>query len=205
LKRESDSMRKALVVIVIVGMFAWAVYDFAIKSDESADSDRDYTVEEGVSTAADSTGEDDGDTTEKVGLEIGNVAPDFELNTLEGETVNLSDYRGEKVMLNFWATWCPPCRAEVPDMQRFFEDKDVTILAVNLTSTESSEKVVTDFVEDYGMTFDVLLDENTQVASQYQIQPIPTSFLINSDGTIHNKAFGALNYEMMIQEYEKMH
>ncbi|HLR07698.1 MAG TPA: redoxin domain-containing protein [Bacillota bacterium] len=198
-------MRKALVVIVIVGMFAWAVYDFAIKSDESADSDRDYTVEEGVSTAADSTGEDDGDTTEKVGLEIGNVAPDFELNTLEGETVNLSDYRGEKVMLNFWATWCPPCRAEVPDMQRFFEDKDVTILAVNLTSTESSEKVVTDFVEDYGMTFDVLLDENTQVASQYQIQPIPTSFLINSDGTIHNKAFGALNYEMMIQEYEKMH
>src|SRR5699024_5200823 len=110
-------MRKALVVIVIVGMFAWAVYDFAIKSDESADSDRDYTVEEGVSTAADSTGEDDGDTTAKVGLEIGNVAPDFEFNTLEAGPVNLTDYRGEKVMLYSWARWCPPCRAEIPDMQ----------------------------------------------------------------------------------------
>ena len=90
-------------------------------------------------------------------------------------------------------------------MQKFYENKDITILAVNLTSTESSKKAVSDFVDDYGMTFDVLLDHKTQVATQYQIQPIPTSFLINSDGTIHNKAFGALNYEMMVQEFAKMH
>ncbi len=140
----------------------------------------------------------------EVGLEKGNLAPDFELTTLDDETVKLSDFRGERVMLNFWASWCGPCRAEMPDMQQFYEDKDVIILAVNLTDTETEMSDVTNFVDEYSLTFPILLDEETEVADLYRIQPIPTSYLIDSNGIIHNVAFGALNYELMVKEFEQM-
>src|SRR5699024_12022031 len=128
----------------------------------------------------------------------------FELTTMDGETVKLSDYRGERVMLNFWASWCGPCRTEMPDMQKLYENEDAVILAVNLASTESSEKNAINFVNQFGLTFPILLDEENEVATLYQIQPIPTSYMIDSNGIIHNKALGALNYEQMLQQYEQM-
>lgn len=107
-------------------------------------------------------------------------------------------------MVNFWATWCPPCRAEMPDMQKFYDNKDVAILAVNLTGAESGTKVVQEFVDEFGLTFPILLDKEMVVASQCQIQPIPTTFMIDSKGRIQNKSFGAQNYELMVREFEKM-
>lgn len=192
-------MKKAIIITIVVGMFGWAIYDFVIKSEKSM-------VPE--SSIEDKNDEDENEKEADepvVGLERGDLAPDFELETLDGDTVRLSDFRGKRVMLNFWATWCPPCRAEMPDMQRFHEDKDVVILAVNLTDTpnESIEKVE-DFIDEFGITFRALLDTETAVANLYQIQPIPTNYLIDSEGIIHNKAFGALNYDIMVQEFEKM-
>ncbi|MGM8213184.1 redoxin domain-containing protein [Virgibacillus sp. W0430] len=172
-------MKKGIIIAIIVALFAWAVYDFVINDEKVAEE-------------------------AEVGLEKGNLAPDFELKTLEGETVKLSDFRGERVMLNFWATWCPPCRAEMPDMQKFHEKTDVVILAVDLLETESSKSNVPAFVEEFGVTFRVLLDEDSSVANRYRIQPIPTTFMIDSEGKIQNVSFGALNYELMVQEYEKM-
>lgn len=192
-------MKKAIIITIVVGMFGWAIYDFVIKSEKSM-------VPE--SSIEDKNDEDENEKEVDqpvIGLERGDLAPDFELETLDGDTVRLSDFRGKRVMLNFWATWCPPCRAEMPDMQRFHEDKDVVILAVNLTDTpnESIEKVE-DFIDEFGITFRALLDTETAVANLYQIQPIPTNYLIDSEGIIHNKAFGALNYDIMVQEFEKM-
>jgi peroxiredoxin len=184
-------MKKAILIVIVVGMLGWAVYDFVISSGDKESAESEET-------------EEDVAASDEVGLERGQIAPDFELTTLDGETVKLSDYRGERVMLNFWATWCPPCRAEMPDMQKFHDDTDVVILAVNLRGTESSTEKVQDFIDERDLTFPILLDEETDVADQYQIQPIPSSFLINSDGRIHNKAFGALNYDLMVQEFEKM-
>lgn len=180
--------KRTMIVVVLIGMFGWAVYDFVIKSDDTA------------------TGEDTEESEEEVaeGLEVGNLAPDFELETLDGETVKLSDFRGERVMVNFWATWCPPCRAEIPDMQKFHEKTDIQILAINLTDTESDQEKVPTFVKNYGMTFNVLMDEDSEVANRYQIQPIPTSYMIDSKGVIQFKALGAMNYDSMVQEFEKM-
>lgn len=74
------------------------------------------------------------------GIKQGQYAPDVQLETIDGETVRLSDYRGQPVILNFWATWCPPCRAEIPDFQKLYDDEDqnVEILAINMTNTEDS-------------------------------------------------------------------
>ncbi|MGX4670918.1 redoxin domain-containing protein [Cerasibacillus sp. JNUCC 74] len=201
-------MKKAILIIIIVGMFGWALYDFVFSSNDtiqetngsdSSVSGNKITSEVNQSNETKKTG----DASEE-GLEVGNTAPDFKLPTLEGETIQLSDLRGERVMINFWATWCPPCRAEMPDMQKFHENKDVNILAVNLTETEGSLINIQNFVNDYDLTFPILKDENTEVANTYQIQPIPTTFMVDSKGVIQFKAFGAMNYDLMVQEFEKM-
>ncbi|WP_156292059.1 peroxiredoxin family protein [Oceanobacillus salinisoli] len=175
-------MKKLILGVIIVGMLGWAVYDFVISTDAN----------------------ESGASLEDVGTSKGQMAPDFELTTLNGETVKLSDYRGKKVFVNFWATWCPPCRAEMPDMQELYDDTDVEILAVNLTATEKSVEGVAEFVDEYALTFPILMDEEGEVESMYQVNAYPTSYLIDSEGRIGYVSIGAMNYELMVQEFEKM-
>lgn len=193
-------MRKWIIIVVIIGMLGWTGWEFYTSQQEKTNIEDLQGIQ--ADPNADTSDSNLADVEE--GLEKGDMAPDFELQTIDGETVRLSDFRGEKVMLNFWATWCPPCRAEMPDMQKFHENKDVTILAVDLFDTESKIEDVEEFMDDYGVTFKVLLDEGSTVSTKYGIQPIPTSYMINSKGVIENMAFGALNYELMVQELDKM-
>lgn len=138
-----------------------------------------------------------------VGLDSEEKAPAFSLQTLTGETVALEDYRGKKILLNFWATWCPPCKEEMPDMQKFYEeykDADFIILAVNVTTTEKNIENITSFVQDYQLTFPIILDEKGEVAHQYELLSYPTSYFIDSDGIIRNKIVGTLSKEVMYRE-----
>ncbi|WP_440895614.1 redoxin domain-containing protein [Amphibacillus sp. Q70] len=196
-------MKRILIVTVLLGMFSWSIYEFAFQSDGGQ---RDDNLMEGMEQddmKSDQTlhenGQENVTVEQTVGLEVGNRAPDFQLITLDGEEVTLSDYRGSKVMLNFWATWCPPCRAEMPDMEEFYQKTDVEILAINLTEAESHLDQVQPFVDEYQLTFPILLDEELEVAMVYDIQPIPTSFMIDSAGIIQFKTFGPLTYDQMVQ------
>lgn len=136
--------------------------------------------------------------TPKVGVTEGSSAPDFELSTLNGESMSLSSLKGKKVMINFWATWCPPCRSEMPDMQKVQdENDDVVVLAVNLTSSESSIDTVESFVKELGLTFPVLLDEKGEINNQYEVLSYPTSYFVDENGVIQTKFVGALSYEQM--------
>lgn len=133
----------------------------------------------------------------EVGTEVGETAPDFSLPGINSEEVKLSDYRGKKVFLNFWATWCPPCRAEMPDIQRFYEERkdDIVILAVNIG--EEKGKVV-DHLNISSFTFPVVLDRDKSTASEYLVRGIPTSYFIDKNGTIINKVTGAISYQQML-------
>lgn len=187
--------------MVVLGMLGWAVFDFINSENPSANQMTD------AEEVQEMEGDERQEATEKeipVGLEVGNRAPDFQLQTLAGESVKLSDFRGSRVMINFWATWCPPCRAEMPDMEKFYQDKDIVVLAVNLTDTENSLEDVKEFSDEYGLTFPILLDTDLETASLYSIQPLPTSYMVDSNGIIRNMAFGALNYDLMVQEFERM-
>lgn len=133
-------------------------------------------------------------------LREGAEAPDFELNTLDGETIKLSDYRGKKVILNFWATWCPPCKAEMPHMQNFYEDyndQGVEILAVNLTNMDKGEEEVQKFVDEYGLTFPIPMDEEGFAGTTYQAFTIPTSYILDENGVITKKIVGPMDENMM--------
>ncbi|MBG9445224.1 MULTISPECIES: TlpA disulfide reductase family protein [Bacillaceae] len=142
-----------------------------------------------------------------IGLEKGSLAPDFELTDMEGNPVKLSDYRGKAVLLNFWASWCPPCRAEMPHMEKLYKkykDKKFDILAVNLTNTEKNNGDAEKFVKELGLTFKIPMDVKGTVGADYNIMAYPTSYFIDSDGVIREKVLGALNEEYMEKEIKKL-
>ncbi|WP_245833035.1 redoxin domain-containing protein [Oceanobacillus timonensis] len=138
------------------------------------------------------------------GVEIGDKAPDFTLETLDGESVQLSDFQGERVMINFWATWCPPCKQEMPDMEQFYQEHDPVILSVNLTDGEMNTEQVGQFMQELELTFPVLLDKEGEVSQLYRIQPIPMTYMVDAEGIIQFKSFGALSYKQMVKQYEQM-
>ncbi|MCA1061352.1 redoxin domain-containing protein [Rossellomorea aquimaris] len=142
------------------------------------------------------------------GLTKGDRAPDFTLTTLDGEKVKLSDYQGKKVILNFWATWCPPCKAEMPHMQQYYEKhakkENVEILAVNLTSQDDGKKAVQQFVDGYELTFPILMDEKGDIGDEYRAFTIPTTYMIDTGGIIQHKIIGPMNEEMMGKMVEQM-
>jgi thiol-disulfide isomerase/thioredoxin len=116
---------------------------------------------------------------------------DFELSNLKGLNEKLSDYKGQVVFLNFWATWCGPCKSEMPSMEIVYnklKDKGFVILAVDLGEDQSK---VQKFVDEYKLTFPVVLDETNAVGSMYNAQSIPTTYLIDRDGNILGRAVGA--------------
>lgn len=129
------------------------------------------------------------------GLKIGVKAPDFELNNLTGEKVRLSDYQGKKVVLNFWATWCAPCKKEMPDLQKYYEKAgdDVVILAVNI----DPQYDVADFAKKMNTQFPILLDDKDEVNNLYQIMTIPTTYFIDENGLIQNKYLTSLTTEKL--------
>ncbi|WP_171005525.1 TlpA disulfide reductase family protein [Bacillus sp. E(2018)] len=144
---------------------------------------------------------------ENTGLQRGDTAPAFSLRTLEGKQVDLKDYRGQKVIVNFWATWCPPCREEMPEMEKFYKDyknKGVEILAVNLEYSETNTEKVSKFVKEYNLSFPIPLDEKNTIGKQFRAVSIPTSYFIDEKGLIKNSHIGPMDYELMKDEINKM-
>ena len=116
----------------------------------------------------------------------GNIAPAFTLETLAGSPASLSDYKGHPVLINFWASWCNPCRGEMPDIVAAYQahqETGLAVLAINLTDQEGM-KDVRKFVAEFQMPFPVLLDEKGRVRRLYALIGVPTSVFIGSDGVV---------------------
>lgn len=128
-------------------------------------------------------------------------APDFTLETLDGGQVTLSDLRGQVVLINFWATWCPPCRAEMPAIEnvyRAFKPLGLEVLAVNLTN-QDNEAAVASFVQALGLTFPILLDRTGEVSNRYNLHGLPSTFFVDSQGVIRSVVVGGPMSEALIQ------
>lgn len=132
------------------------------------------------------------------GTSAGELAPDFTLQTLDGQPVSLSDFRGKPVLLNFWATWCGPCRGELPYLisaHQKYQDKGLILLAVDIGEGASK---VRDFVDGNRIPLQVLLDSSKKTANLYNIRGVPTSFFIDSQGVLRDTVIGAFpNLEML--------
>ena len=139
---------------------------------------------------------------------VGNVegiqAPDFELVSLDGQKVKLSDYRGKAVLLNFWATWCPPCKVEMPwfvDLQNKYAKDGLVVLGVAMDDSEPQK--ISEFAHEMGVNYQVLLGTD-KVSDDYgDVQYLPTTFYINREGKIVQKAAGLFDRKQVEDDVKK--
>jgi cytochrome c biogenesis protein CcmG/thiol:disulfide interchange protein DsbE len=131
----------------------------------------------------------------------GFLAPDFTLQAMNGETITLSELRGNVVVVNLWASWCPPCRAEMPAMQEVYEsnrERGLEILAVN-TTYQDREVEARAFVDELGLSFPILLERTGEMARGYQLRAMPSTFFIDREGVIRKVILGGPMSEATLQ------
>ncbi|WP_010676501.1 peroxiredoxin family protein [Bacillus timonensis] len=172
-------IKKVALIVGLVGLIVWTINSNLSSANPAEEAKTDER---------------------KVGISEGQLAPDFTLKTINGEEMKLSAFRGKKVILNFWASWCPPCKAEMPHMQEFYmenKENNFELLSVNLTTAEKKSSDVARFVDEYELTFPVMLDEHGEIGQIYQAYAIPTSYMIDSKGIVRKKVVGPMDKEMM--------
>lgn len=117
-------------------------------------------------------------------------APDFKLKGEDGKFYQLSDFKGKVVIINFWATWCPPCRYEMPAMERAWKKlkgKGVVLLAINVGENENA---IFEFTGKYPVTFPLLMDQQAEVVKKYKVSGLPTTYIITPEGMVTHRAMG---------------
>lgn len=133
--------------------------------------------------------------------QTGFSAPDFTLQSTDGKSYNLSDLKGSAVLVNLWATWCPPCRAEMPaieKMYREYKDQGLVVLAVDMTYQDDPAAILP-FMQKYNLTFPILLDEKGVVGAAYQLRSLPSSYFINRAGIINEVIIGGPMAEALLR------
>ena len=182
----------------------------SVSANANADSTEPQTASsvsaaESAADAGSDTGSGSDSDSESANAADAVPAPDFTLTDQYGKTHRLSDYRGKIVFLNFWATWCPPCRAEMPDIQKLYEetladpDSDLVILGVAFPSEgqEKDEAGIAAFLEENGYTYPTVMDTGATLAPQYYITAFPTTFMIDREGNVFGYLPGSMNRETM--------
>lgn len=219
-------MKKASVWVAILLVFGFVIYDFVSSSkeeqaiieeasnptqvmdEEAVDIPEEYqdlTDEELDALLEEAGGAINNNGSEvQFGASKGDTAYDFYLEDMDGNFVSLSDFRGKKVFLNFWASWCPPCRVEMPHLQEFAEEnEDVVVLGVNVTSSESNLDNVKGFVDEFGLTFPNLYGTD-DITYLYYVESLPTSYFIDSNGVVNESVIGAVTKDILEARFALM-
>lgn len=133
---------------------------------------------------------------------LGKPAPEFTLVDTSGKPVRLSDFRGKVVLLNFWATWCPPCRKEFPELVKTYDQGggDVVVIGINMQENAAQ---VREFAEQYGAKFPILIDPKAEAAEAYRVLGLPSSYFIDQQGVLREQHFGLLKREIIDDKIEK--
>lgn len=219
-------MKKASVWVAILLVFGFVIYDFVSSSkeeqaiieeasnptqvmdEEAVDIPEEYqdlTDEELDALLEEAGGAINNNGSEvQFGASKGDTAYDFYLEDMDGNFVSLSDFRGKKVFLTFWVSWCPHCRAEMPHLQEFAEEnEDVVVLGVNVTSSESSLDNVKGFVDEFGLTFPNLYGTD-DITYLYYVESLPTSYFIDSNGVVNESVIGPVTKDILEARFALM-
>lgn len=219
-------MKKASVWVAILLVFGFVIYDFVSSSkeeqaiieeasnptqvmdEEAVDIPEEYqdlTDEELDALLEEAGGAINNNGSEvQFGASKGDTAYDFYLEDMDGNFVSLSDFRGKKVFLSFWTSWCPYCRDEMPHLQEFAEEnEDVVVLGVNVTSSESSLDNVKGFVDEFGLTFPNLYGTD-DITYLYYVESLPTSYFIDSNGVVNESVIGPVTKDILEARFALM-
>jgi peroxiredoxin len=185
-----------LVVATIVGGLLW----FENARGGSETDDGRYGIVE-LPAGANSTGR-------SPSTDVGRAAPDFLLRTPDGGELRLSDLRGKPVLVNFWASWCTPCRQEMPEIVRAYDARAEDGLVVVAVDLQENTGQVHQFADEFGMDFPIVIDRTGQVAEAWRIggpvEGIPSSYFIDAEGVVRGRVFGPMNAETLERELAKI-
>lgn len=138
---------------------------------------------------------------ENTGTKLGQYAPDFQTEYLNGEQFKLSDLKGKPIVLNFWATWCIPCKREMPLLQKLHNEGKIIVVGVNL---QEDKKTVEKFVKELNLTFPIVLDKDGGIEAMYNVLLKPTTYFIDKNGVIVDKKFGELTEKDIKERTQKL-
>jgi thiol-disulfide isomerase/thioredoxin len=199
-------MKKLILPLLVVLVFGISIYTVTNynknKSNDLIIAEKEKSKVNNIPSESEASNK--ASSTNKNAVSDKKPALDFKLKDLNGKEVSLSDFKGKKVFLNFWATWCPPCKAEMPDIEKLYsetKDTDLVILAVNVGEGKSD---VTSFLNDNKYNFTVLLDSDQNITNQYNIKGIPTSFFIDKEGNIVSSKVGGMSLDEMKSYISKL-
>jgi thiol-disulfide isomerase/thioredoxin len=172
----------------------------ADETDEQPTEDGEFDYSEDLETESETESENAEETPSPMtyGADPGYTIYDFELQKIgSDETVKISDFRGQKVFLNFWASWCPPCVVEAPHLQSFAESQDdVVVLGVNVTVSESDLNNVQGFIDEHGLTFPNVYGAE-EMFDLFYVESLPTSLFIDSKGVIQERVVGPVTEDVL--------
>ena len=198
-------MKKIILPLVAVLVFGISIYTVSnYNKNKGKDSNTTSNTKPGTSSANENAPTYTASPTVKSSETDKIPAQNFKLEDLNGKKVSLSDFKGKKVFLNFWASWCPPCKGEMPDIEKLqieTKDTDLVILAVNMGEDSTTAK---SFMEKNKYSFTVLLDSDQSIAAKYNISAIPTSFFIDKKGNIVYSIQGGMTLEQMKDNISKL-
>lgn len=136
------------------------------------------------------------------GNNSGQLAYEFEAEDMDGNTVKLSDYRGKKVLLNFWASWCPPCRVEMPHLKEFStSQEEVSVLGVNVTTSETDLSNVQSFLDEFDVEYTNVYGTQKMV-NLYRVQSLPTSYIIDTQGVVQERIVGPVTQDSLTTKFD---
>lgn len=191
---------RAGLAVVLLAALAGVVLAMSAGGDDGGDPELIATPTGEATAGADETDLGALDGRDPV---VGSPAPDFALRNADGQVVRLSDLRGKVVFVNFWATWCRPCKEELPDIEKLYEEKreqGLEVLAVNYQDDPDDARA---FFNDLGIDVPMLLDRSGSVYDQYLLQGLPDSFFIDREGNLAALHYGFMSEEKMRQRLEQ--
>ncbi|MEW6230807.1 MAG: TlpA disulfide reductase family protein [Chloroflexota bacterium] len=133
----------------------------------------------------------------------GNLAPDFEYTDSTGRRVRLSDYRGKAVMINFWAAFCPPCRTETPAIEAYYREHRESVVVLGINVGQEGDGTIGNFVQQYGVSYQVLADRTGAVSALYYVDAIPHSVFVDKSGIIRKIQIGSMSKAMLAANFRK--
>jgi peroxiredoxin len=140
--------------------------------------------------------------------DIGRAAPDFVLHTADGSTLRLSDLQGKPVLVNFWASWCTPCRQEMPEIVRAYDTQKSGAFAVVAVDLQENSDAVRSFAQEFGMTFPIVIDRNGGIGDSWHIggpiQGIPSSYFLDASGVVQARSYGPLTADTLKENLAKV-
>ncbi|MBQ6476014.1 MAG: TlpA family protein disulfide reductase [Clostridia bacterium] len=207
MKKKSVLLIVLIVVLAAVLFAAYVIYhrfqpgNAAANLQTPAVQTQQQTAPEETAEPEAASGKLDMQEEESAGNGGKITAPDFSVENAEGETVNLSDFVGKPVVLNFWASWCPPCKSEMPEFDSVYQElgEEVCFMIVNLTDGDrETRETAMKYIEQQGYVFPVYLDTDQEAVLTYGVTSIPTTYFIDKDGFIAARAVGAIDKETLL-------